>query len=985
MQYDVLALIAELDAALRGTATGDPGVRALYAADASNYRVVPDLVVVPADVDDLVAAVVLTSQAGAPIVLRGAGTSMAGNAIGGVVIDVSRHLNTIVDIDPVARTAVVEPGVVLTDLTGAAGAYGLTFGADPSSGSRATLGGMIANNACGSHSVAWGTTADNLAGLEVLLSDGTRMDLSTPFDATVNADDWARALAARPGREGEIHRGLQAIAARDSLLIARRFSPLRRRISGYALDRLLPSHGYDVARFLSGTEGSLAVTLRATVNLVELPGATVLLALGFNDSVAAADCVPLVLPHGPLTMESINATLVDRLPREVAGAAVAAGLPAGSTWLLVEVGGADLEEAMRAARAIIADLDGSDLAVTSSVVTDPGAQAVLWRCRRDSTGLATRRTDGAEAWGGWEDAAVPPLRLGAYLRELDEILAAHHLSGTSYGHFGDGCMHMRMDFDLLSEAGVAVYRSFVEQAADLVVRLGGSVSGEHGDGRARSELLARMYGADVVAIFDEVKTVWDPARVLNPHVIADPARLDADIRHRGRAKDREPATEFSYPQDADSFAQAQRRCVGVGKCRQSSGGVMCPSYQVTREEKNSTRGRAHLLWEMLEGDVITDGWRSEEVREALDLCLSCKGCLSDCPVNVDMATYKSEFLHHHYAGRLRPASHYSMGWLPLWSRLAAVAPAVVNAVTGSVLQSPLKRAAGIAPERDIPRFAARSLRSSLRRRNPAQQRPARSDQGPVPTSPGRRVVLWPDSFTSYLAPEVGVAAVAVLEDAGFEVVLPAGPVCCGLTWISTGQLGVAKRVLRRSLRSLDGYLRAGVPVVGLEPSCLAVFRHEGPALLPQDEGAQLAKGLTFTLAEVLAAYAPHWTPPQVGGDALVQTHCHQHAVIGFEADRALMKAAGISATVPDSGCCGLAGNFGFEAGHYEVSKAAGERVLLPAVRAASGATLIVADGFSCRTQIEQETDRRPWHLAQVLAAALKGSTPTEVGADPTEP
>jgi len=621
-------------------------------------------------------------------------------------------------------------------------------------------------------------------------------------------------------------------------------------------------------------------------------------------------------------------------------------------------------------------------AVTSSLVTDPGARAVLWRCRRDSTGLATRRSDGAEAWGGWEDAAVPPEQLGTYLRELDEILAAHDLTGASYGHFGEGCMHMRMDFDLLSERGVARFRSFVEQAADLVIRLGGSVSGEHGDGRARSELLARMYGADVVAIFDEVKKIWDPAGVLNPHVIADPAPLDADLRHRGKAARREVSTEFSYPQDAGSFAQAQRRCVGVGSCLQSSGGVMCPSYQVTRDEKSSTRGRAHLLWEMLEGDVITGGWRSTEVLDALDLCLSCKGCLSDCPVNVDMATYRSEFLHHHYAGRLRPPSHYSMGWLPLWSRVAAVAPRAVNALTGSALRGPLKRVAGIAPEREIPRFAGRSLRSSLRRSPAARTRPATGGHSPGelaaigrPTSPGGRVVLWPDSFTSYLAPEVGVAAVAVLEDAGFEVVLPRGPVCCGLTWISTGQLGVAKRVLRRSLRSLDEHLREGVPVVGLEPSCLAVFRHEAVALLPGDEGARLASRLTFTLAELLATYAPEWVPPQVGGDALVQTHCHQHAVIGFEADQALMKAAGISASVPDSGCCGLAGNFGFERGHYDVSRAVGERVLLPAVRAAPEATAIIADGFSCRTQIGQETDRRPLHLAQVLASALKGRPP----------
>jgi FAD/FMN-containing dehydrogenase/Fe-S oxidoreductase len=979
--YDVAALVAELDATLRGSATSEAGVRALYCTDASNYRVVPEVVIVPADVDDLVAAVTITAAAGAPIVVRGAGTSMAGNAIGGVVIDVSRHLNTIVDIDPVARTALVEPGVVLTDLTAAAGAHGLTFGADPSSGSRASLGGMIANNACGAHSVAWGTTADNLAGLEVLLSDGTRMDLRTP-GALDDRKAVAAALAARPGREGEVHRGLQQIAAQHSLLISRRFSDLRRRISGYALDALLPGRGYDVARFLAGSEGTLAVTLRAAVNLVELPGATVLLALGFVDSAAAADVVPLVLPHHPLTMESINAALVDRLPKQVRAAAVAAGLPQGSAWLLVEVGGTDRPDAMGAARAIIGDLEGSDQRVTSSLVTDPGAAAVLWRCRRDSTGLATRRSDGAEAWGGWEDAAVPPERLGTYLRELDEILAAHDLSGASYGHFGEGCMHIRMDFDLLSAPGLAQYRSFVEQAADLVIGLGGSVSGEHGDGRARSELLTRMYGGDVVALFEQVKDIWDPAGVLNPHVIAHPAPLDLDIRHAGKAKDRDLATEFSWPQDAGSFAQAQRRCVGVGKCRQSSGGVMCPSYQVTKEEEHSTRGRAHLLWEMLEGEVITDGWASTEVRDGLDLCLSCKGCLSDCPVNVDMATYKSEFLHHHYARRLRPASHYSMGWLPLWSRLGAVAPAAVNALTASALQVPLKWAAGIAPQRAIPALPSRSLRSWLRRRPAPAAGASGGAAGLRPSSPGAKVVLWPDSFNSFLAPQVGLAAVAVLEDAGFEVVLPAGPVCCGLTWITTGQLGVAKAVLARSLRSLDGYLRAGVPVVGLEPSCLAVFRHDAPALLPDDRSAQLAKGLTFTLAEVLAAYAPGWTPPQVGGDALVQTHCHQHAVIGFEADRALMKAAGISATVPDSGCCGLAGNFGFERGHYEVSKAAGERVLLPAVRAASPDTRIVADGFSCRTQIGQETDRVPVHLAQVLAAALKRPAPTAGGGRP---
>ncbi|MFD1538375.1 FAD-binding and (Fe-S)-binding domain-containing protein, partial [Nonomuraea guangzhouensis] len=649
--------------------------------------------------------------------------------------------------------------------------------------------------------------------------------------------------------------------------------------------------------------------------------------------------------------------------------------------------------AARAGRAIVTDLDAAGIPVTSALVTDPRAQGVLWRCRRDGTGLATRRADGAEAWGGWEDAAVPPDRLATYLRELDELMAAHDLSGASYGHFGEGCMHMRIDFDLMSRAGLATFRSFVEQATDLVVRLGGSVSGEHGDGRARSELLTRMYGTDIMGLFREVKQLWDPSGALNPHVIADPAPIDADIRHAGAADADAPhagaagpkrlLTVFAYPQDAGSFAQAQRRCVGVGKCRESSGGVMCPSYQVTREEQHSTRGRAHLLWEMLRGEVITDGWRSTEVRDALDLCLSCKGCLSDCPVNVDMATYKAEFQYHHYRHRLRPLSHYSMGWLPLWSRLAGRVPRVVNRVTSSGLAGLLKRIGGIAPERDIPRFADQPLTTWFRRRGRPTDASGVGSGGGGGGGGGTRgkVVLWPDSFTTYLAPEVGRAAVRVLEAAGFEVVLPRGQVCCGLTWISTGQLGVAKRVLRHSLGLLDDYLRAGVPVVGLEPSCTAVFRHEAVDLLPGDERAERAKRLTHTLAELLAAYAPDWRPPDVGGTALVQRHCHQHSVMGFEADSALMRAAGIDAEAPDSGCCGLAGNFGFERGHYEVSRAAGERVLLPAVRAADPETAIVADGFSCRTQIGQGTDRIALHLAQVLAAALDADTDPEGGTE----
>ncbi|MGI8414628.1 MAG: FAD-linked oxidase C-terminal domain-containing protein [Nakamurella sp.] len=587
--FDVDRLERTLRSQLRGRVDSDAGARALYTADASNYRHPPELVVLPADVEDLAAAVTAAADAGAPVVVRGGGTSMAGNAIGGVVIDTSRYLNRIVQLDPVARTATVEPGVVLTDLLAAAAPHRLTFAADPSSASRATLGGMIANNACGAHSVAWGTTADNIRGLEVLLADGSRLSLHTPANGT---DPAARRawLLDQPGTGGRVNRSLLELVDRHELLIRRRFGQFSRQISGYPLHRLLPENGYDVARLLSGTEGTLVTTLGATVALTPLPAAKTLLALGFPNSPSAADSVPLLLQHHPLTIESINATLMDRLPDPVRRQANAAGLPAGRAWLLLELGADSVELAQATGRAIIADLGDSQVAVSASMVSDPAAQSVLWRCRRDGTGLATRRVDGAEAWAGWEDAAVPPQRLGEYLRRLDELLDQHGLSGDSYGHFGEGCMHMRIDFDLLSAAGITRYRDFIEQAAELVISLGGSVSGEHGDGRARSELLSRMYGADAALVFAELKTIFDPGAVMNPGVIVEPSPLDADLRLDGRAKDRKLLTLFSYPEDHGSFAQAQRRCVGVGKCRQSSGGVMCPSYQVTKPESVDTQG-----------------------------------------------------------------------------------------------------------------------------------------------------------------------------------------------------------------------------------------------------------------------------------------------------------------------------------------------------------------------------------------------------------
>ncbi|MGW3494719.1 FAD-binding and (Fe-S)-binding domain-containing protein [Streptomyces sp. NPDC001020] len=948
---------AELGARLRRAVRGDVdfGVtsRALHTMDASNYRRVPLGVVAPRDAEDVAATLEVCRAYGVPVVARGGGTSIAGQATGtGVVLDFTRYMNRVLSLDPAARTAVVQPGLVLDRLQEAAAPHGLRFGPDPSTHARCTLGGMIGNNSCGSHSVAWGTTADSVRELSVLTARG---------EALTAGRHWQGA----PG-------GLRALVDGELALLRTGYPGLPRRISGYALDALLPERGADVARSFCGSEGTLGVLTEAVVDLIEVPRARSLAVLAYADESAAAEAAAGLLPHSPLTVEGMAADLVPP----------SAGLPRGGAWLFVETGGASETEAFARAEAIVRAADVTDAAV----VTDPAGQRALWRLREDASGTATRMPDGTEAWPGWEDCAVPPARLGEYLRDFRRLLADHGLRGTPYGHFGDGCIHVRIDFDLLTEGGVARFRRFSQDLADLVVSHGGSLSGEHGDGQARAELLPRMYGPDLVDLFARAKDVWDPDGLLNPGMLVRPARLDENLRFA--VLPREPVdVAFGYPADGGNFSAAVRRCVGVAKCRTttvSGAGVMCPSYRATGEEEHSTRGRARLLHEMLAGEVITDGWRSTEVRDALDLCLSCKGCRTDCPVGVDMATYKAEFLHHHYAGRRRPAAHYVMGRLPVW--LAAVARTrtapVVNALASvGPLAALGKRLGGIAPERDLPRLAEETFTRWWRRESAGRSR------GNTGTRDGTRVVLWPDTFTEHLSPSVGRAAVRVLEAAGLEVVPPPmvgrrtardggvrptarrGRACCGLTYVSTGQLDRARAVLRRTLDLMEPVPAAGLPVVVLEPSCAAALRTDLPELLHDDPRAARLAAAVVTFAEALERYAPHWTPPKVDRPVVGQTHCHQHAVLGDAADRRLRAAAGLTGELT-GGCCGLAGNFGFEKGHYEVSAACAEDRLLPDVRKAPQDAVVLADGFSCRTQLEQLAGRGARHVAQVLAEGL---------------
>ncbi|MFD5007628.1 FAD-binding and (Fe-S)-binding domain-containing protein [Streptomyces mutabilis] len=949
--------MTDLEAALRRAVRGEVGFdvtsRALTTMDASNYRRVPLGVVAPRDADDVAAALEVCREHGTPVVARGGGTSIAGQATGtGVVLDFTRHMNRLLSLDPGARTAVVQPGLVLDRLQEAAAPHGLRFGPDPSTHSRCTLGGMIGNNSCGSHSVAWGTTADSVRELTVLTARGRSLRLGR---------DWAGAP-----------QGLRELVDGDLARLRTGFPDLPRRISGYALDALLPERGADVARSFCGSEGTLGVLTEAVVRLVEAPRARALAVLGYADEAGAAEAAAGLLPLGPLTVEGMAVDLVPSTR----------GLPRGGAWLFVETGGDSEAEARARAEAVVRAAD----VVDALVVTDPAGQRRLWRVREDASGTATRMPDGAEAWPGWEDCAVPPARLGGYLRDFRALLAAHDLRGTPYGHFGDGCIHVRVDFDLLTDAGVARFRRFSEELADVVVAHGGSLSGEHGDGQARAELLPRMYGEETVALFERAKGVWDPDDLLNPGMLVRPAPLDANLRFS--VLPREPVhVEFGYPADGGDFSAAVRRCVGVAKCRTTSvtgSGVMCPSFRATGEEEHSTRGRARLLHEMLAGELVTDGWRSTEVRDALDLCLSCKGCRSDCPVEVDMATYKAEFLHHHYAGRRRPAAHYTMGWLPVWLRWASrarVAP-VVNALASvGPLAAVAKRLGGIAGEREVPRLAGETFSRWWRGRG-------------GPRGEGEPVVLWPDTFTEHLSPAVGRAAVRVLEAAGLRVVLPPtlrgravvgdgtsksalalpaarrGRVCCGLTYVSTGQLDRARAVMRRTLDLMAPVLETSAPVVVLEPSCAAALRTDLPELLHDDPRAARLAARVLTFAEALERHAPDWTPPAVDRPATGQTHCHQHAVLGDAADRRLREAAGLTGEL-SGGCCGLAGNFGFEDGHYGVSVACAEDQLLPAVREAPAGAVVLADGFSCRTQLEQLAGVRGRHLAEVLAEGLE--------------
>jgi FAD/FMN-containing dehydrogenase/Fe-S oxidoreductase len=948
------ALAETLRKHIRGEVRFDNGSRALYATDGSNFRQIPIGVVVPRNVDDVIATISISREHGAPILSRGGGTSLAGQCCNvAVILDYSKYMNRILEVDPDARIARVQPGVVLDHLRNAAEKYHLTFGPDPATHSRCTLGGMIGNNSCGVHSVMAGKTDENIEALEILTYDGLRMKVGQ------TSEEELANIISEGGRRAEIYAGLKKLRDNYSALVRERFPNIARRVSGYNLNYLLPENGFHVARALVGSEGTCVSVLETTCRLVKSPQERVLLVIAYPDVFQCADHVPEIMAHKPIGLEGIDNLLVEYTRRKGINSEGLALLPEGGGWLLAEFGANTAQDAEFQARALIAALGKGPHSPNMRLLTDKQQAKKVWEVRESSLGATSHVPGEPLAWEGWEDSAVAPEKLGGYLRELRKMLDSYNYKAVLYGHFGDGCVHARISFDLQSAGGIRSYRKFMEEAADLVVSHGGSISGEHGDGQQRAELLPKMFGPELMQAFRDFKSLWDPEWKMNPGKLMEPYKLDDNLRLGADYQPWEPQTHFQYPEDHGSLAHATLRCVGVGKCRNHDGGVMCPSYRATLDEEHSTRGRAHLLWEMTKGDTIKDGWRDEHVKESLDLCLACKGCKSECPVGVDVATYKAEFFSHYYKGKLRPRSAYAFANIDIWARLASNFPGLINLTTQlPILRDIAKFAAGMPQGRSVPAFAPQTFRSWFNKREPQD-------------SDGPPVILWPDTFNNHFSPETGKAAVEVLEAAGFKVSLPTASLCCGRPLYDFGMLDRAKRLLLQTLDVLAPDIGAGIPVVALEPSCAAVFRDELINLFPNDQRARQLAKQTFLLSEFLEKKAKHFKLPTLARKALVHGHCHHKSLMKMTDEESVLTKMGIDHQSPAAGCCGMAGSFGFEAEKYDVSVAIGELELLPAVRKASAETLIIADGFSCREQISQCTDRQAFHLAEVIQMGLR--------------
>lgn len=972
---DVKSLEAELKKIIKGEVRFDRGAKALYSTDASNYRQIPIGVVLPKDENDIIQTINICRKYKAPLLSRGGGTSLAGQCTNvAVVMDHSKYFNQILWMNKDEKLVSVQPGIVLDEVrTATQEKIGLTFGPDPATHTHCTIGGMLGNNSCGVHSVmaanegGGARSSDNIESLTIVTYDGLKMKVGK------TSDDELNAFIQAGGRKGEIYKKLKDLRDKYGDLIRERFPQIPRRVSGYNLDELLPEKGFNVARALVGSESTCVTIVEATLQLLEAPKKKTVVVIGYKSLPAAGHAVMEILKYKPIGLEGMDDLLIEFSKRmNLLTKDELDLMPKGKAWLLVEFGGDSKKETDEKANAMLTELKAKKHGVAYKLFDDEKEEQKLWKIRESGLGATAWVPGEKPAWPGWEDSAVDPKYMGEYLEDLENLFRQYQYHPSVYGHFGQGIAHCSINFDLFTHEGIDAYKKFTVDASHLIKKYNGSLSGEHGDGQARGDLLEIMYGKELVEVFKEFKAIWDPEWRMNPGKIVNTYGQLKDLRVSDEYNPKEVKTHFKFPDDAYSFNRVTLRCAGVGECRNHNKGTMCPSYMVTREEKHSTRGRARMLFEMMQHEELKKGWHNDEVKESLELCLSCKGCKSDCPVQVDMATYKSEFLSHYYDNKLRPASAYAFGLIYWWSRIASKVPFIANFFFHApFISNIVKTFAGIDQKRKMPRYADVTFKEWFlnRQRSTVNRQPKMSN--------GKQVILWADTFNNYFLPQTLVAAVEVLEAAGFDVIVSKKSMCCGRPLYDFGMLNTAKKMLLDIMQNLKQEIRNDIPIVGLEPSCVSVFKDELLNLFPADHDAKRLNNNFFTLAEFLEKEAPDFKIPKVLQKAVVHGHCHHKAIMKFKDDENIIKKTGLDAEILDSGCCGLAGGFGYEKGeHYDVSIKAGERVLLPAVRKAADTTLIIADGFSCREQIQQETNRKAMHLAQVLQMGLHENDPS---------
>jgi FAD/FMN-containing dehydrogenase/Fe-S oxidoreductase len=961
-ESDRQAVVEDLKRGVRGEVRSDRYNRLLYATDASLYQMEPVCVVFPTSTDDVQHILQVAARARVPVMPRGGGTGLSGQTVNhAIVLDFSRAMANALEFNAEEQWVRAQPGIVLTELNKQAARHGLLYGIDPSTQNRATIGGGVGNNSCGAHSIVYGKTIDNVLSVDAVLADSTL----TTFSELDGPE-----LAAKmdlPGLEGEVYRELRRIGVEQAEEIERRFPKIMRRVSGYNLDDFVHDSGpMDVARMVVGSEGTLAVITEAKLRLHKLPKFKGLAAVHFKTLVEAAEGTVAALEHPVASIELIDDVIVERC-RAHSGfrhlADFVEGEPGGI--LLIEMSGDEEGEVVSKLDALKADLERRNLGYYTMTTTDAAMQRDIWRMREAGQGLITSVRGPLKAATFVEDAAVAPEKLPEYIKRFQEIVRRNDTEASYYGHASVGCLHIRPMVNPKTSEGLDRMEKIAREVADLVLEYGGSLSGEHGDGIVRGVFTEHMFGPSLANAFREVKQTFDPNNLLNPGKIIDTPGFRENLRVEPDQRAWEPVTYLDFTFEG-GLAAAADQCTGQGACRKFDGG-MCPSFMVTREEEHSTRGRANLLRLAFTGVLPHEEFTSKRMHEALDLCVECKACKAECPTGVDMAKIKFEVLAQTMEKEGVPLRARFFAQINTLSRLTSPFGAVANLVSAiKPARSLMQRMVGIASQRPLPRFASQTFPSWFRKHEAL--------------TPGARgeAVLFHDTFTDYFNPEVGRAAVRVLEALGYAVVLAERTGCCGRPAISKGLLPTARNWARRNVDALLPYIERGVPVIGTEPSCLLTFREEYPELLRDDASKKLA-AQTFLLDELIAKLASEEAEAvaaifrdDVQLDVLLHAHCHQKAIAGPEPTLHMLNLVpGYKATLVETSCCGMAGSFGFEAEHYEISKAMGSYKLFPAVEAASRDTAIAITGVSCRQQIGHFTSRTPQHAVELVADALK--------------